>query len=115
MKNKIAQNTGKRFKYFHPKRSVARSFFTLYGSGSPGNPEHGDYAANVALILAAQAKQNPRKIAQIIQENLSDPENIIEKTQIAGPGFINFFIKDSIWHQALRNIDEQKKSTAALI
>ena len=58
---------------------------------APGNPEHGDYAANVALILASQAKQNPRKIAQIIQANLSDPENIIEKTQIAGPGFINFY------------------------
>jgi arginyl-tRNA synthetase len=81
---------------------------------APGNPEHGDYAANVALILAAQAKQNPRKIAQIIQANLSDPENIIEKTQIAGPGFINFFIKDSIWHQALRNIDEQQKKYGCL-
>ena len=81
---------------------------------APGNPEHGDYAANVALILASQAKQNPRKIAQIIQANLSDPENIIEKTQIAGPGFINFFIKDSTWHQALRNIDEQKENYRCL-
>ena len=79
-----------------------------------GNPEHGDYAANVALILAAQAKQNPRKIAQIIQANLSDQENIIEKTQIAGPGFINFFIKDNIWHQALRNIDEQEEKYGCL-
>jgi arginyl-tRNA synthetase len=81
---------------------------------APGNPEHGDYAANVALILAAQAKQNPRKIAQIIQDNISDPENIIEKTQIAGPGFINFFIKDSIWHQALINIDEQQEKFGCL-
>ncbi|KFZ44480.1 arginine--tRNA ligase [Smithella sp. SC_K08D17] len=76
---------------------------------APANPEHGDYAANAALILAAQAKQNPRKIAQIIQDNLSDPENIIGKTQIAGPGFINFFIKDDVWHKALKNIDEQKE------
>ena len=81
---------------------------------APGNPEHGDYAANVALILASQAKQNPRKIAQIIQANLSDQENIIEKTQIAGPGFINFFIKDNIWHQALRNIDEQEEKYGCL-
>lgn len=76
---------------------------------APGNPQHGDYAANAALILAAQAKQNPRKIAQTIQENISDPEKIIEKTQIAGPGFINFFVKDSIWHNYLKNIDEQKE------
>ncbi|HBI47931.1 MAG TPA: arginine--tRNA ligase [Smithella sp.] len=76
---------------------------------APANPEHGDYAANAALILAAQAKQNPRKIAQIIQENLLDTGSIIEKTQIAGPGFINFFIKDDVWQQALKNIDEQKE------
>lgn len=75
----------------------------------PANPQHGDYAANAAMILAAQAKQNPRKIAQIIQENISDEENIIEKTQIAGPGFINFFLKDEVWHNSLKNIDEQKE------
>lgn len=76
---------------------------------SPANPAHGDYAANTAMILAAQLKQNPRKIAQIIQENLSDPGNIIEKTQIAGPGFINFFIKDNVWKQALKNIHDQQE------
>ena len=76
---------------------------------APGNPQHGDYAANAALILAAQVKQNPRKIAQTIQENISDPEKIIEKTQIAGPGFINFFVKDGVWHNYLKNIDDQKE------
>ena len=81
---------------------------------APANPDHGDYAANVAMILAAQAKQNPRKIAQIIQDNIDDPENIIEKTQIAGPGFINFFIKDSVWHQTLQNIDEQQEKYGCL-
>jgi len=58
----------------------------------PANPDHGDYASNVAMVLASQAKQNPRKIAQSIQENLADPEGILEKTQIAGPGFLNFMI-----------------------
>jgi arginyl-tRNA synthetase len=80
----------------------------------PANPQHGDYAANAAMILASQAKLNPRKIAQIIQENLSDLENIIEKTQIAGPGFINFFINDNVWHNALKNIDEQKENYGRL-
>ena len=74
----------------------------------PANPEHGDYASNVAMILASQAKQNPRKIAQTIQENLSDPAGIIEKTQIAGPGFLNFFIKDEVWKQVLQNILDQQ-------
>jgi arginyl-tRNA synthetase len=75
----------------------------------PANPAHGDYAANAAMILAAQVKQNPRKIAQIIEANISDNENIIERTQIAGPGFINFFLRDDLWHKALKNIDEQKE------
>lgn len=74
----------------------------------PANPSHGDYAANAAMILASQTKQNPRAIAQVIQENISDPDNIIEKTQIAGPGFINFFIHDRAWHAALKNIEDQK-------
>jgi arginyl-tRNA synthetase len=78
------------------------------------NPAHGDYAANAAMIMAAQVKQNPRKIAQIILENLSDPENIIEKTQIAGPGFINFFIKDSLWHDSLKNIAVRKEKYGRL-
>jgi arginyl-tRNA synthetase len=73
----------------------------------PANPSHGDYAANAAMILASKTKQNPRVIAQIIQENISDSENIIEKTQIAGPGFINFFINDRTWHAALKNIEEK--------
>jgi arginyl-tRNA synthetase len=81
---------------------------------APANPQHGDYAANAAMILASQAKLNPRKIAQIILENLSDPENIVEKTQIAGPGFINFYIKDSVWHERLKNIDEQKENFGRL-
>ncbi len=75
----------------------------------PGNPEHGDYASNVALILASQAKQNPRKIAGVIQENLADPENILEKTQIAGPGFINFYLQENVWQNMLRTIEEQKE------
>jgi arginyl-tRNA synthetase len=75
----------------------------------PGTPSHGDYATNVALILASPSKQNPRKIAEIIQANLIDAEKIIEKTQIAGPGFLNFFIKDDIWRKSLQNIEKQKE------
>ena len=73
------------------------------------NAQHGDYAANAAMILASQVKQNPRKIAQILLENLADPENIIEKTQIAGPGFLNFFIRDDVWHDALKNIEDSNE------
>jgi arginyl-tRNA synthetase len=72
----------------------------------PANCDHGDYAANAAMVLAKQSRQNPRKIAQIILDNLADTESIIEKTQIAGPGFINFFIKDEAWCRAIGSIEE---------
>jgi arginyl-tRNA synthetase len=80
----------------------------------PANPEHGDYASNVAMILASQAKQNPRNIAKIIQENLTDPDGIIEKTQIAGPGFLNFRMKDDLWRKTLQNILREKEKYGSL-
>ena len=52
---------------------------------------HGDYATNVALMLAKQANVNPKELAQTIIKQLGVAE-FIEKTEIAGPGFINFFL-----------------------
>jgi len=75
----------------------------------PANPEHGDYASNVAMILASQAKQNPRKIAEAIQNHLADPEGIIGKIQIAGPGFLNFRINDDLWWAFLQKIQNQRE------
>lgn len=80
----------------------------------PANPQHGDYAANAAMILASQVKQNPRKIAQIILDNISDEDHVIEKTQIAGPGFINFFIRNDAWYEAMKSIDEEKEKYGRL-
>jgi arginyl-tRNA synthetase len=58
------------------------------------DPAHGDYASNLALILAKPCRQSPRKIAEQIIEVL--PSNsIFEKVEIAGAGFINFFIHPS--------------------
>ena len=54
----------------------------------PRNPEHGDYATNVALQVAKKAGMNPRELAQLRADALSSlPE--IDSAEIAGPGFIN--------------------------
>ena len=74
---------------------------------APANSAYGDYACNAAMILASKVRQNPRMIAEIIQNNINDEENILQKVQIAGPGFINFFIKDEIWHAALKAVELQ--------
>jgi len=66
--------------------------------------EHGDFASNAALVLASQAKQPPRRIAETIIKGLSAPAGMLHKVEIAGPGFINFFIEESWWPQVLSEI-----------
>ncbi|MFN3234929.1 MAG: arginine--tRNA ligase [Gammaproteobacteria bacterium] len=67
----------------------------------------GDYSSNLALTLAKKASMNPRELAQIIIEHL--PQNgMIEKTDIAGPGFINFFISNQATSAIVKTILEEK-------
>ena len=53
---------------------------------------HGDFATNLAMTLAKPAKMNPRAIAELIIANLPQSD-FVEKVEIAGPGFINFYLK----------------------
>ncbi|MCL1094175.1 arginine--tRNA ligase [Shewanella kaireitica] len=55
---------------------------------------HGDFATNLAMMLTKAARKNPREIAQLIIDNLPQSSHV-EKVEIAGPGFINFFIDDN--------------------
>ena len=63
---------------------------------------HGDFANNLALMLAKPAKQNPRALAELITENLP-ASDLILKTEIAGPGFINFFINPNFLEKQIDN------------
>ena len=57
----------------------------------PKDETKGDIATTVAMALAASEKKKPRDIAEIIIRRLRDEKGIIDRTDIAGPGFINFF------------------------
>lgn len=57
----------------------------------PSQQNHGDYATNAAMILSKKLKQKPLDIAKEIISALDYDKNIIEKVEIAGPGFINFY------------------------
>ncbi len=72
--------------------------------------EHGDYASNIAMSLASRAGKKPREIAELIIQNLQDPEGMILKAEIAGPGFINFFLSLDAYQEALREILEKKEN-----
>jgi len=70
----------------------------------PNNPDHGDFATNLALTLASSQKRGPREIASAIVDHLKDNGTLIETAKIAGPGFINFKIKAQEWYRALAEI-----------
>ena len=69
----------------------------------PKNPEHGDFATNLALQLAGKLDENPREIAKILSDKLNtDYPDLVDSTDIAGPGFINISInKNAIVSQLL--------------
>ena len=66
----------------------------------------GDYASNIALTLAKPAGMAPRALAELIVGKLPDVDTI-EKIEVAGPGFINFFVASSTSHSVVNRILEQ--------
>lgn len=70
---------------------------------------HGDFASNIAMVLAKQAGQPPRALAELIVKTLSaEPNDNIEKIEIAGPGFINFFVNSASNFNVIENILQKK-------
>ncbi len=65
--------------------------------------QHGDYASNIAMQLAKGLKRNPRDVAKDLIGDLP-PSPYLEKTEIAGPGFINFFLTPLAKQQVVRTI-----------
>lgn len=63
----------------------------------PNNPEHGHFATNLPMTLAASQKKPPREIAGILLDHLQDTGKVLEKVEIAGPGFINFTLTRREW------------------
>jgi arginyl-tRNA synthetase len=64
---------------------------------------HGDMSSNVALVLAKQAGMSPRGLAEQVVQYLP-PSELIERTEIAGPGFINFFLASEAWVRLVQEI-----------
>ena len=69
---------------------------------------HGDLATNLAMMLAKPAKKNPRELAQLIVDALPESE-LVENVEIAGPGFINFYLSDASTNSLIKAVLEQKE------
>ncbi|MCK5311117.1 MAG: arginine--tRNA ligase, partial [Desulfobacteraceae bacterium] len=74
----------------------------------PKHAAQGDVSTNFAMISASVQKMAPRKIAEAVTSFIK-ASDIIEKVEIAGPGFINFFLCDQAWHSNLKTIFTQDR------
>lgn len=82
---------------------------------NPKDTKNGDYATNIAMVLTKLAKRNPREIAQAIVDNIDVQKADVSKIDIAGPGFINFYMDNGylteIITEALTKQEDFGKST----
>jgi arginyl-tRNA synthetase len=75
----------------------------------PKQKEFGDLACNVALVWAKQLRKPPRKVAEAILKNLEDPDGILARTEIAGPGFLNFSFSPRFYYERLREFEAERE------
>lgn len=74
---------------------------------APRNKDHGDLSCNVAMVLAKQAGMPPRKLAENLVARIETGNGLIDRVEIAGPGFINFYLKPGWLHDVVREIHSQ--------
>lgn len=70
----------------------------------PANKANGDYSANVAMAGARVYRKAPREIAQIILDNLDLDGTVFDRAEIAGPGFMNFFLAQKFYVDVLKDV-----------
>ncbi|GFE58808.1 arginine--tRNA ligase [Geobacter sp. AOG1] len=71
---------------------------------TPAHAEHGDFATNVAMQLAKGERKAPRAVAEALMPRLAAADLFV-RVEIAGPGFINFHLKDDAWRRTLLPLD----------
>lgn len=70
--------------------------------------EHGDYASNIAMMLAKDLSENPKNLAEQISKDFPLDDEVL-RVEVAGPGFINFFVSEATHAEILKNIDAEKE------
>jgi arginyl-tRNA synthetase len=75
----------------------------------PTELAHGDYATNVSLAIGKQAGRNPKELAEQIASKLTESKHqYIEKIEVAGPGFINFYLSSHFFAEGIKEILDKK-------
>ncbi|MEZ4598462.1 MAG: arginine--tRNA ligase [Syntrophotaleaceae bacterium] len=73
----------------------------------PARSDHGDFSTNIAMVLAKAEKKAPRKIAEELVAALGDGSGIWDRVEIAGAGFVNFFLSNRYWFGVLDEVVRQ--------
>ena len=113
MKQKIKNIINNALKDAYDKGDLPSSDFPEIEVEVPKIESHGDFSTNISMVMASIQKMPPRKIAEAIIKNITGLDGIIDRTEIAGPGFINFILNKYSWHPVLREIYEQDTSYGA--
>lgn len=106
MKQLIAELLGTVIENLKAEGRMDETFAPSINVENARDKTHGDFATNLAMMLAKPMGQPPRQVAQMILDRLPNHEQV-EKVEIAGPGFINFFINDTAKFDVLANVFAQ--------
>ncbi len=105
MRHRIASLVETALKSASTDSELTTSPFPAVLIGIPANSEHGDFSCNIAMQIAKGERKAPRQIAEIIIKHIADNSGLISKTEIAGPGFINFYVAATAWQSTLLEIE----------
>ncbi len=75
-----------------------------YAVEVPKHEEHGDFSTNMAMIIAGREKRNPREVAAQLVGLLAADSELLKKVEVAGPGFVNCFVKETVWQGVLHEL-----------
>jgi len=81
-----------------------------YSLDEPKHAGQGDLATNLAMVVAGKDKKNPRAIAAQLVEMLSPHTDLLDRLEIAGPGFVNCYINQTVWQSVLPEVCAQDMS-----
>ena len=81
----------------------------LYNLETPKHEGQGDFATNFAMIVAGKERRKPREVAEQLAALLRQDAALIDKVEIAGPGFVNLFLNPAVWSSVLAPIAEQQE------
>ena len=87
--------------------SLEKAELTEFSVSAPADRSHGDYAANAAMVWARLFKSAPRAVAEKLCAHMSLEGTYVDRCEIAGPGFINFFLSDMFYADILTDVDKK--------